>query len=113
MELAVSGTTDNLKVIDQARTIDALEEKLRLADLSKGVILEELRAAELENEELRRINRHYRQERQAARERGEQLRLQGVSERADQIRMGLLCAAMGAVVALALICGIIWTVGIA
>lgn len=113
MEMAITNVPDSLKVIDQAKIIDQLEEKLKLVELSKGVILEELRAAEWENEKLRKINRKYRQERQEAREKGELQRLQYASERGDRIRSGLLCAALGAAFAMAVICGIIWAVGLA
>lgn len=113
MEMAITNVPDSLKVIDQAKIIDQLEEKLKLVELSKGVILEELRTAEWENEKLRKINRKYRQERQEAREKGEQLRLQGDRERGDRIRGGLLCGMIGAVFALTLVLGIIWAVGIA
>ena len=111
--MVITETPDSLKVIDQARIIDQLEEKLKLAELSKGVILNELHTTELERDELRRINRKYRAERQAARELGEQIQLQGDRERGDRIRAGLLCGLFGAVVSLALICSILWAVGIA
>ena len=113
MELAIANIPDSLRVIDQAKTIDQLEEKLKLAELSKDVILEELRAAELENEKLRKINRKYRRERQEAREKGELLRLQGEAERPERIKTALLCTLIGAAIALAVVTGIIWAVGIA
>ena len=112
MDMVITETPDSLKVIDQARIIDQLEEKLKLAELSKGVILNELHTTELERDELRRINRKYRAERQAARELGEQIRLQGDRERGDRIKAGLLCAMFGACGALAVVLGIIWSVGL-
>ena len=111
MEMTVK-TPDALKVIDQARKIDELEEKLKLADIQRGVILTELHTVELERDELREKCRKYRQERQAARELGEQIRLQGDRERGERFRAGLLCAMVGACGALAVVLGIIWSVGL-
>lgn len=113
MEMAITNVPDSLKVIDQAKIIDQLEEKLKLVELSKDAILEELRTAEWENEKLRKINRKYRLERQKAREKGEQLRLHGEAERPERIKTALLCTLIGASIALAVVTGIIWAVGIA
>ena len=113
MEMVITETPDSLKVIDQAKIIDQLEERLKLADIQRGVILTELHTAELERDELREKCRKYRQERQAARELGEQIRLQGDRERGERLKAGLLCAMFGACGALALVMGIIWSVGIA
>ena len=112
MEMVIT-ETNSLKVIDQARLIDELEEKLKLADIQRGVILAELHTAELERDELREKCRKYRADRQAARELGEQIRLQGDRERGERFRAGLLCAMFGACGALAVVLGIIWGVGIA
>lgn len=112
MEMTVK-TPDALRVIDLTRENDELREKLRLADLAKGVILTELHTAELERDELREKCRKYRAERQAARELGEQIRLQGDRERGERFKAGLLCAMFGACGALAAVLGIIWAVGIA
>ena len=111
MEMTVK-TPDALKVIDQARKIDELEEKLKLADMQRDVILTELHTAALERDELREKCRKYRQDRQAARELGKQIRLQGDRERGDRIKAGLLCAMFGACGALAVVLGIIWSVGL-
>ena len=109
MEMTVK-SPDALRVIDLTHENEELREKLRLADMQRDVILTELHTAELERDELREKCRKYRQERQAARELGEQIRLQGDRERGDRIKAGLLCAMFGACGALAVVLGIIWRV---
>lgn len=105
-------TPDALKVIDQAKRLDELEDKLKMVEIAKSVIECELQTMTQENEELRRINRKYRAERQAARERGEQMRLQGEAERPERIKTALLCTLIGASIALAIVTAIIWVVGV-
>lgn len=112
MEMSVSKAPDSLRVIDQARRIDELEEKLKLVEMAKSVIEAELDTAELENAELRRINRKYRAERQRDRESAARERLQGKSGNRERIMTGLLYATCGMAFALLVVTTIIWAIGI-
>ena len=105
-------TPDSLRVIDMAHKLDTVEERLKLAETAKGVLENELHALELENEELRRINRRYRAERQRDRETAAQARLEGRTNRDIAVKTHIMAGLLGMAFAMAVLLGIIWTVGV-
>ena len=105
-------TPDSLRVIDLSHQLDNTEEKLRLVETAKAVLENELHALELENEELRRINRRYRAERQRDRETAAQARLDGRTNRDIAVKTHIMAGLLGMALAMAVVLGIIWTVGV-